>query len=245
MAGSGRRHHPVRTPSAWTSTAPKAPLTRVSGAPEGGLCCPVHPKPPSSSGLGHHPLKVATRVRIPLGVPATAAQVSGLATELGASLSGRRSTGPGQMWARSPARCAFESLAAMLAAAARRRAGRPARRSCVLCPMWAIRSRMLAPGDRRSFPTWRRSCTCSPTSGSTRRRPGQRLVPIPVEVAALGVAPRGPTNSRPLVPASDHSARCPLRSGTIARGIATTRTPAFDFGRPVSNWPARPRPASP
>ena len=27
------------------------------------------PKPPSSSGLGHHPLKVATRVRIPLGVP--------------------------------------------------------------------------------------------------------------------------------------------------------------------------------
>ena len=30
------------------------------------------PKPPSSSGLGHHPLKVATRVRIPLGVPAEA-----------------------------------------------------------------------------------------------------------------------------------------------------------------------------
>jgi hypothetical protein len=24
---------------------------------------------PSSSGLGHHPLKVAARVRIPLGVP--------------------------------------------------------------------------------------------------------------------------------------------------------------------------------
>ena len=27
------------------------------------------PKPPSSSGLGHHPFKVAARVRIPLGVP--------------------------------------------------------------------------------------------------------------------------------------------------------------------------------
>jgi len=27
-------------------------------------------QPPSSSGLGHHPLKVAARVRIPLGVPA-------------------------------------------------------------------------------------------------------------------------------------------------------------------------------
>ena len=25
--------------------------------------------PPSSSGLGHHPFKVAARVRIPLGVP--------------------------------------------------------------------------------------------------------------------------------------------------------------------------------
>ena len=25
-------------------------------------------RPPSSSGLGHHPLKVATRVRIPLGL---------------------------------------------------------------------------------------------------------------------------------------------------------------------------------
>src|SRR5690606_19308235 len=33
------------------------------------------PKPPSSSGLGHHPLKVATRVRIPLGVPHAPAQV--------------------------------------------------------------------------------------------------------------------------------------------------------------------------
>ena len=28
-----------------------------------------HLRPPSSSGLGHHPLKVAARVRIPLGVP--------------------------------------------------------------------------------------------------------------------------------------------------------------------------------
>ena len=56
-------------------------------------------------------------------------------------------------------------------------------------------------------------------------------------VADLGIAPRGPTNSRPLVPASDHSVRSPARSGTIARGITTTRTPAFDFGRPVSNCP--------
>src|SRR5690606_35272154 len=30
----------------------------------------------SSSGLGHHPLKVATRVRIPLGVPDAANQVT-------------------------------------------------------------------------------------------------------------------------------------------------------------------------
>lgn len=31
-------------------------------------------QPPSSSGLGHHPLKVAARVRIPLGVPQDAVQ---------------------------------------------------------------------------------------------------------------------------------------------------------------------------
>jgi hypothetical protein len=30
-------------------------------------------RPPSSSGLGHHPLKVAARVRIPLGVRAVLA----------------------------------------------------------------------------------------------------------------------------------------------------------------------------
>src|SRR5690606_41975604 len=33
-------------------------------------------RPPSSSGLGHHPLKVAARVRIPLGVPASKPLVS-------------------------------------------------------------------------------------------------------------------------------------------------------------------------
>jgi hypothetical protein len=29
---------------------------------------PEHDKVPSSSGLGHHPLKVGTRVQIPLGL---------------------------------------------------------------------------------------------------------------------------------------------------------------------------------
>ncbi len=37
---------------------------------------PLAGKPPSSSGLGHHPLKVAARVRIPLGVPHTKPLVS-------------------------------------------------------------------------------------------------------------------------------------------------------------------------
>lgn len=32
------------------------------------MCSRGRPKPPSSSGLGHHPFKVAARVRIPLGV---------------------------------------------------------------------------------------------------------------------------------------------------------------------------------
>jgi hypothetical protein len=46
---------------------------RAGGAadPRVRLSCTPHDecKPPSSSGLGHHPLKVAARVRIPLGVP--------------------------------------------------------------------------------------------------------------------------------------------------------------------------------
>src|SRR3974377_1104241 len=38
---------------------------------------PVGHTAPSSSGLGHHPLKVETRVRIPLGLPRKS-QLSGL-----------------------------------------------------------------------------------------------------------------------------------------------------------------------
>jgi hypothetical protein len=43
---------------------------RVLPPPELLRLRPVCDLPPSSSGLGHHPLKVETRVRTPLGVPA-------------------------------------------------------------------------------------------------------------------------------------------------------------------------------
>ena len=38
--------------------------------------------PPSSSGLGHHPFKVAARVRIPLGVPRPRGQTRGPVVKL-------------------------------------------------------------------------------------------------------------------------------------------------------------------
>jgi hypothetical protein len=38
--------------------------------------------PPSSSGLGHHPFKVAARVRIPLGVPDHRGQTRGPVVKL-------------------------------------------------------------------------------------------------------------------------------------------------------------------
>jgi hypothetical protein len=50
-----------------------------------------------------------------------------------------------------------------------------------------------------------------------------------------GVAPFGPTNTRPFGPGSDHRRRCSRRSGMIASGMATSRTPAADFGRATSS----------
>jgi hypothetical protein len=50
-------------------------------------------RPPSSSGLGHHPFKVAARVRIPLGVQSESVYISGPVVKSGvhAGLSSRRS----------------------------------------------------------------------------------------------------------------------------------------------------------
>ena len=73
--GHEHRNHPDRAPSA----APASAASRSTASPGDSEVCDrgaagyrrglaAH-RPPSSSGLGHHPLKVAARVRIPLGVP--------------------------------------------------------------------------------------------------------------------------------------------------------------------------------
>ena len=72
-----------------------------------------------------------------------------------------------------------------------------------------------------------------PTDSASLRwyaRVGESLLPHPVEVAAPGVPPRDPTNSRPEGPGSANPATCTSTSVRNALGRLMGRLPASDFG---------------